>query len=104
MVAYSICIFSEERDDILKVVGGTLMPFAIFAFYKYFSMDPVDEGVIINEQEIIIKTLMPEFDSSKDKSLDEAIAYYIKMKKKGGTKLNYSDESAMEGRDTLNSM
>jgi hypothetical protein len=59
--AYLICILTGGADNYLKYVGCALMIPLIIVICKYFSMDPVDEGIIINEQEIIIKSFLPNF-------------------------------------------
>jgi len=54
---------TEGQDDKLKYVGCALMIPLVCFMCKYFSMDPIDEGIIINEQEIILKSFLPNFSS-----------------------------------------
>jgi len=49
-LAYFICILTGGADDILKLSACACMLPLIIIICKYFSMDPVDDGIIINEQ------------------------------------------------------
>jgi len=53
------------------------MPFVIIAMYKWYNLDPVEEGLIMNEQELIIKSYLPEFNSQSTASREQAILYFL---------------------------
>jgi hypothetical protein len=41
---------SITKDEYLYVVSGSLMLLMALLFKKYFTLDPIDAGLIINEQ------------------------------------------------------
>lgn len=49
LAAYFSCYFVNHHDDLLKVLSACFLPLVVVAMYKWFSIDPVDEGIIMNE-------------------------------------------------------
>lgn len=99
-ITYLLCWTVDGKDNILKYAGVTILIPLIIVLYKFFSMDPVDEGIIINEQEIIIKSFLPNFDSKSQESKEEAINYYVSQKLRFRAKLNGSDETDANGKES----
>jgi hypothetical protein len=58
IVAFSMCM-AVGNDDILKIASAVLLVPMAFIVHKTFAIDPVDRGIIINEQELIMQNYMP---------------------------------------------
>ena len=99
-ITYFLCWSADGKDDILKYIGVAAIVPLVFVLYKFFSMDPVDEGKIINEQEIIIKSFLPNFDSQSQESKEDAINFYLSQKLRFRAKLNGSDETEANGKES----